>query len=55
MCSARTELRRLDGVHDAGAGFESIAFFPAWAIHDPEQMIDGIGELGYTAAVVEER
>jgi len=60
VLGARTALRRLDGVHDAGAGFESIEDSPAWALYDPERvtperMIEAIGALGYTATVVEER
>lgn len=60
VLGTRTALRRLDGVHDAGAGFESIEASPAWALYDPERvtperMIEAIGTLGYTASVVEER
>jgi copper chaperone CopZ len=60
VLGTRTALRRLDGVRDAGAGFESIEASPAWALYDPERvtperMIEAIGTLGYTASVVEER
>lgn len=60
VLGARTTLRRLDGVHDAGAGFESIEASPAWALYDPERvtperMIEALGTLGYTARVVKER
>lgn len=60
VLGARTALRRLDGVHEAGAGFESIEASPAWALYDPERvtperMIEALGTLGYTATVVEQR
>lgn len=60
VLAARTALRRLDGVHDADAGFETIEASPAWALYDPERvtpdrMIEALGTLGYTATVVEER
>lgn len=58
VIAARAALRRLDGVEEADAAFESIEASPAWVRYDPEQiaperMIEALEALGYTATVAE--
>ncbi len=53
VLGTRAALRRLDGVADADASYDSAS---AWARYDPakvtpERMIAAIRELGYTATV----
>ena len=54
VIGTRAALKKLDGVQDADASYESSS---AWARYDPakvtpERMIAAIRELGYTATVV---
>jgi copper chaperone len=55
VIGTRVALKRLDGVREADASYEDSS---AWALYDPakvtpERMMAAIGELGYTAKVVE--